>query len=238
MNIVIIGKGKMGQLLAQTAEDHGHAILGHADAFDQKALLDHLDQTDLILDFSHPDNLAWVMDAIASKPIALVEGTTGFSDAQKEELKKLAKTNPVFFSANYSLGIAVLTKLAAQAARILKNEWDMELVETHHNQKIDAPSGTALALVEAIDPDDEFEKVYGRSGRTGKRQKEIGIHALRGGTVPGRHEICFFGPDEELTLSHNANSRQIFVNGAIKAAEFLNDQPNGFYDMNDLIQIG
>lgn len=114
----------------------------------------------------------------------------------------------------------------------------MELVETHHNQKIDAPSGTALALVEAIDPDDEFEKVYGRSGRTGKRQKEIGIHALRGGTVPGRHEICFFGPDEELTLSHNANSRQIFVNGAIKAAEFLNDQPNGFYDMNDLIQIG
>lgn len=238
MNIVIIGKGKMGALLAETAQANGHAVLGNADAFDQAPLLDNLDQTDLVLDFSHPDNLSWVMDAIANKPIALVEGTTGFSDDQKAQLKILAAANPVFFSANYSLGIAVLTKLTALAARVLKEDWDMELVETHHNQKIDAPSGTALAMVEAMDPENEFKKVYGRSGRTGKREKEIGIHALRGGTVPGRHEAHFFGPDEEITLSHNANSRQIFVNGAIKAAEFLNDQPAGFYDMNDLIQVG
>lgn len=235
MRIVIVGKGRMGQLLKTTAESHGHTVLANVDAFDQAGLLDNLDQVDLVLDFSHPDNLGWVEQAIAKKPIALVEGTTGFSEEQKESLHELAKTNPVFFAANYSLGIALLTALAAKASEILKDKWDIEIVETHHNQKIDAPSGTALALVEAVDPEDEFKKVYGRSGRTGVREKEIGIHALRGGNIAGRHEVSFFGPDEELVLSHNANSRQIFVNGAIEAAEFMQDKPAGFYTMTDLV---
>lgn len=235
MNIVIIGKGKMGKLLKQTAMAAGHSIIGEADAFDMAPLIDNLDATDLVLDFSHPANLGWVIEAIKGKNIALVEGTTGFDKEQKDSLKELSKTNPVFYASNYSLGIALLTKLAKEAADVLKNDWDIEVVETHHNQKIDAPSGTALSIVEAIDPDEEFKRVFGREGQIGARQKEIGIMSLRGGTVAGKHEIHFFGNNEELTLSHNANSRQIFVNGAIKAAEFLKDQKPGLYNMDDLL---
>lgn len=235
MNIVIVGKGRMGQLLKNTAIEHGHTVLANVDAFDPNGLIDQIDQVDLVLDFSHPDNLEWVSKAIAGKDIVLIEGTTGFSEEQKALLGDLAKTNPVFFAANYSLGIALLTSLAAKASQLLKDKWDIEIVETHHNQKIDAPSGTALALAEAIDPDNEFKKVYGRNGRTGVREKEIGIHAVRGGNIAGRHEVSFFGPDEELVLSHNANSRQIFVNGAIAAAEFMEGKPNGLYNMTNLV---
>lgn len=237
MNVIIIGKGKMGTLLEQTALDHGMNVLGKADLFDPYALENSLDQVDVVLNFSHPDNLEWVLQTIANYPIALVEGTTGYSQNQKDLLYEFAKTHPVFFSANYSLGIAILSQLAKKVSQQLKEEWDIEIVETHHNQKVDAPSGTALALLDAIDPAHEFNHVYGRQGSTGKRQKEIGIHSLRGGTIPGKHEIHFFGQDEELTLSHNAQSRQIFVNGAIHAAKFMVGKPNGLYDMIDLVSL-
>lgn len=235
MNVVIIGKGKMGTLLEQTAIANGMNVLGKADLFDPSALENSLDQVDVILNFSHPDNLEWLLQTISHHSIALVEGTTGYSQTQKDMLFEFSNTHPVFFSANYSLGIAILCQLAKKVSKQLKEEWDIEVVETHHNQKVDAPSGTALALVEALDPEHEFEHVYGRQGSVGKRQKEIGIHALRGGTIPGKHEIHFFGQDEELTLSHNAQSRQIFVNGAIHAAKFMVGKPNGLYDMNDLV---
>ena len=153
----------------------------------------------------------------------------------KEAMETAAVLMPVFYSANYSLGIAVLRRLAAQAADILRDSWDIEITEKHHNQKADAPSGTALALLESVDPGKSFEVVYGREGRPGPRGHEIGMHALRGGTMPGMHEVEFFGKDETLSLSHNAYSRQIFVTGAIEAAEFLKDQPAGMYNMEDLI---
>lgn len=237
MNIVIIGKGKMGALIAKTATDQGITVLGNADTFDPAVLENSLDQVDVILDFSHPNNLDWLLKTIGNRSIALVEGTTGYTDEQKAQLADFANTHPVFFSANYSLGVAILTQLANKVAALLKEEWDIEVVETHHHQKVDAPSGTALALVESLDPDHEFEHVYGRQGAVGKRGKEIGIHALRGGTIAGKHEIHFFGEDEELTLTHNAGSRQIFVNGAIKAAKFMQDKPDGLYGMDDLASL-
>lgn len=235
MNFAIIGKGRMGALIKDTLEAKGHHVVGNADAFDKAAVLDHLDEIDGILDFSHRDNLAWVLEAIQGKDIFLVEGTTGYDDSHKEALKAASAGNPIFFAANYSLGIALMQELLKAAAGVLRDKWDMEIVETHHNQKNDAPSGTALALLKALDPDDSFEHVYGRQGFTGARGHEIGIHALRGGSVPGDHEVLFLGPDERLCISHSANSRQIFVNGAVEAAQFMAGKPAGMYGMPDLI---
>lgn len=235
MNCAIIGKGRMGSLIKADLESRGHTVIAMADVTNKEDVLDHLDEIDMVLDFSHPDNLNWLLAKLCEKRIPLVEGTTGLADNQKEAMETAAVLMPVFYSANYSLGIAVLRRLAAQAADILRDSWDIEITEKHHNQKADAPSGTALALLESVDPGKSFEVVYGREGRPGPRGREIGMHALRGGTMPGMHEVEFFGKDETLSLSHNAYSRQIFVTGAIEAAEFLKDQPAGMYNMEDLI---
>lgn len=235
MKVAVVGKGRMGQLIVQTAKDHGHEVVAMADIFNKDEVMPEFLNADVVLDFSHPDNLDWILKAIDQKNIALVEGTTNFTPEQLNTLKEASKTNPIFFSANYSLGIAVLKRLCAIAAKALNEDWDMEIIEKHHNKKADAPSGTALALLEAIDPNNEYKKVFGRYGTTGPRQKEIGIHAVRGGSVPGDHEVLFLSQDESLSLAHHANSRQIFVNGAIQAAEFMKDKPAGFYDMTDLV---
>lgn len=235
MKCAIIGKGRMGSLIRETLEQKGHEVLAMADVTNKEDVLDQLDAIEMVLDFSHPDNLNWLLPALCEKEIPLVEGTTGLSEEQKKAMEMASAAMPLFFSANYSLGIAVLKRLAAQAADILRDAWDIEITEKHHNQKADAPSGTALALLEAVDPDQSFDVVNGRSGRPGPRGHEIGMHALRGGTLPGFHEVEFFGKDETLSLNHNAYSRQIFVTGAVEAAEFLNNQKPGLYDMEDLI---
>jgi 4-hydroxy-tetrahydrodipicolinate reductase len=155
----------------------------------------------------------------------------------KQELVKLSKTNPVFFSANFSYGVAVLQQILKTAVPLLSKQYDMELVETHHNQKADAPSGTAKALLEIMNPDHSYTEVYGRSGLIGKRGKEIGVHALRGGTEAGEHSVHFFGDNESITITHHATNRQIFVNGALQAAEFLEGKESGLYGMDDLIRM-
>lgn len=235
MKCAIIGKGRMGSMIKADLESRGHEVIAMADVTNKEDVLDHLDEIEMVLDFSHPDNLNWLLARLCEKRIPLVEGTTGLAENQKEAMKTAALLMPVFYSANYSLGIAVLKRLAAQAAEVLRDTWDIEITEKHHNQKADAPSGTALALLEAVDPEKNFETVYGREGRPGPRGHEIGMHAVRGGTMPGMHEVEFFGKDETLSLSHNAYSRQIFVTGASEAAEFLKNQPAGLYDMEDLI---
>ena len=142
---------------------------------------------------------------------------------------------PIFYSANFSYGIAVFEQILKKFAPLLKSDFDMEVVEAHHNQKQDAPSGTAKMLVQALDPENEYTKVYGREGFTGKRQHEIGIHALRGGSVAGTHTVYFFGDNETLEMKHSANSRQIFVNGALKATNFIKDKKPGLYSMEDMM---
>lgn len=234
MKAAIIGKGKMGQLIASTAKDQGMEVLGLYDALSNDNP-DVLEQADVILDFSHRDNLDWYLDYARAHHIPLVLGTTALSEKQIEAVGDAAKDMPLFFSANYSLGIAVLKKLAADAAAILK-DWDIEITEKHHNQKADAPSGTALSLLAGIDPDHAREVAYGRGPESPKRGREIGMHAVRGGTLPGYHEVEFFGPDESISLSHNAQSRQIFVNGALEAARFLEGKPNGLYDMSAILE--
>ena len=180
-------------------------------------------------------NLKEVLNFVQTKKCALVYGTTGLSDEQVNQLKNVTNEIPLFYSANFSYGIAVFEQILKRFAPLLKNDFDMEVQETHHNQKQDAPSGTAKMLVDALDPENEYTKVYGRSGFTGKRQHEIGIHSLRGGTVAGEHTVYFFGDNETLEIKHSANSRQIFVNGALKAAKFVVNQKAGLYSMEDMM---
>ena len=236
MKILIGGKGRMGSLIASTAEAAGHTVLGMADAFDKSAL--EGEAADVVIDFSHRDNLSWIKDYVLANHCALVYGTTGVTEEDKVVLNELAKTVPVFYSSNFSYGVAVLRKLIATAVPLLKDTFDMELVETHHNQKKDAPSGTAKALLEIMNPDGEFTEVYGREGITGARGKEIGVHALRGGTEAGEHSVFFFGDNERITVSHHAANRQIFVNGAIRAAQYLEGREAGMYNMDDLLLMG
>ena len=158
---------------------------------------------------------------------------------QKEEFKAASSEIPVFFSANMSLGINLLIALAKTATKLLEGSFDIEIIEKHHNQKIDAPSGTALAIADAIDETLSYpaEYVYDRHSVRRKRGKhEIGLHAVRGGTIVGEHEVLFAGTDEVIELKHSAHSKEVFAVGAVKAAKFIVTKPAGMYDMNDLIR--
>lgn len=235
MKIIVGGNGKMGSLIRQTAIEQGHQVLANIDT---RCLgqLAGLEKADMIIDFSHRDNLDWIIDYVEKNHCALVYGTTGLDEAQKARLTKLSENYPVFYSANYSYGVAVFEEILRVAVPLLKDRYDMELVETHHNQKQDAPSGTAKALLEIMNPEGEFKEVYGRQGMVGARQKEIGVHALRGGTEAGEHTVHFFGDNESITLTHHATNRQIFVNGALQAAQWLEGKPAGMYNMKDLFE--
>ena len=231
LKVVIVGTGKMGTLLKETAQKQDMEVLK---CF-HSGIDDFSIEPDVVIDFSHPDNLKSVLQFVEEKKCSLVYGTTGLNDEQIQALKETSKNVPIFYSANFSYGIAVFEQILKKFAPLLKNDFDMEVVEAHHNQKQDAPSGTAKMLVEALDPEHEYKKVYGREGFVGKRQHEIGIHALRGGSVAGVHTVYFFGDNETLEIKHSANSRQIFVNGALKAASFIKDKEPGLYSMEDMM---
>ena len=234
MKILIAGKGQMGRKIKATAEAQGLEVVGMVDALDL-SVLDTLPEANIVIDFSHPANLSWVADYVLEHECPLVYGTTGISSAQLRELRALSDRVPVFYSANYSYGVAVLLKLLRTAVPLLKDSFDMELVETHHRKKKDAPSGTAKAILQILNEDQSFSEVFGREGFIGPRGREIGVHALRGGTEAGEHSVHFFGDDESITITHHATDRQIFASGALRAADFVFCQSPGFYTMDDLI---
>jgi 4-hydroxy-tetrahydrodipicolinate reductase len=193
---------------------------------------------DVIIDFSNPAALGGLLEYAASKKIPLVMATTGLSQAQVKMLENVSSQIPVFFSANMSLGVNLIIDLVKKAAKILENSFDIEIVEKHHNQKIDAPSGTALAIADAINSvlESKQEYVYDRHSRRKKRSnKEIGIHAVRGGTIVGDHSVIFAGEDEIIEINHIAMSKNIFGVGALEAAGFLYNKKPGIYNMKDLI---
>ncbi|MCI9001297.1 MAG: 4-hydroxy-tetrahydrodipicolinate reductase [Oscillibacter sp.] len=236
MRYILTGRGKMGRLIQETAQAAGDEIEA---AFGREDL-DRLGQlgrvADVVIDFSRPEALPEIASYVRRTGTPLLSGTTGFTPAQLSQLEALGAWAPVLWSANFSLGIAVLYRALAAVSGVLKPDFDIELTETHHNQKADAPSGTAKLLLKALDPAHALTPVYGREGVTGRRRKdEIGVHALRGGTVAGTHTIHFFGPDEELEFTHRAASRQIFVNGALHMARLLPGKPNGVYDLQKIL---
>lgn len=195
-------------------------------------------EADLIIDFSHFSLMESMADFIETKKMPAVICTTGIEDKTQERFNALSKTVAIFQSRNMSLGINLLIDLVKKAAPILADAFDIEVVEKHHNKKVDAPSGTAFMIAEAMKDSIEDEKsfTYGREGRDAKREKsEIGIHAVRGGTIVGTHEVIFAGIDEVIEINHSATSKKVFAQGAIKAAKFLYNKPAGKYSMKDII---
>jgi len=193
---------------------------------------------DVVIDFSHPSVLASLLEYCKNKKIPAVVATTGLSDEQKKAIEEASKEVPMFFSANMSIGVNLISELAAKAARVLEGSFDIEIVEAHHNQKIDAPSGTALMLADSISdaltkkPTYEFDR---HSKRAKRDPNEIGIHSVRGGTIVGEHEVIFAGLDEVIKISHSARSKDLFAVGAVNAAVFLKGKPAGMYSMKQLV---
>ena len=233
--VVVGAGGRMGRLVREELVARGFAVVGAYDVDNISELDEAAPAADVAMDFSAPAALAHVLAYARRTGAAVASGVTAYSEDQLADLRALGETNRVVWASNYSLGVAALRRATALVAQTLAG-WDVEIVETHHNQKVDAPSGTAKALVAAVDPTGERPVVSGREGVVGARVPgEIGMHALRGGTVAGTHEVHFFGTDEEVCLTHRATSRQIFVSGAVTAAERLLERPAGFYDFDTLM---
>ena len=249
VNVTICGaNGKMGKVIASVINDRSDCTvisgidLNTAPAADFTVYAKPQElpkKPDVIIDYSHPSGLNDLLEYCLSTGTAVVIATTGYTDEQIAQIKKAAEQIPVFFTFNMSLGINLLCKLAKTAAEILGDQFDIEIVEKHHNQKIDAPSGTAIMLANSINSvlDNERSYVYDRHSQRKKREKnEIGMHSIRGGTIVGEHEIIFAGRDEVITLSHSAASKEVFAVGSVNAAIFLAECSPGLYDMASLVQ--
>lgn len=236
-NVYVVGaQGRMGQLVCDmVSTDEELTLAGAYDVHNIEALDADAPAADLVIDFSRPEAIGHVANFVRRTGAAYVCGTTGVTEDDLATLEALGSDARVVWSSNYSLGVAVLRRVAAEAARALEG-WDVEIVETHHNKKADAPSGTALALVASVDPEGSCEVCHGREGLVGERPaRQIGVHAVRGGTVAGTHEVHFFGADEEVCCTHRATSRQIFVAGAVACAKRLLAADPGFYTFDQLM---
>ena len=202
------------------------------------ASLDELTETpDVIIDFSHHSAAIPLLEYAKARRIPVVIATTGHDDGETAAIREAASVIPVLYSRNMSVGINLLLDLVKRAAAALGEDFDVEIVEQHHNKKLDAPSGTALMLADALaEVRDESEYVYDRHGVRRERGKaEIGIHSVRGGTIVGEHEVIFAGPDEVIRISHSAYSRDVFANGAVRAALFAADAAPGLYSMTEML---
>ena len=250
MKVMIAGYGRMGQLIEKTllaetdaAGQPAHEIVARIDvAADEAqgiydaASLETLDiPADLIMDFSNPSLTDALIAYAARTGTPLLSGTTNMTLEQMDDLQALGEKMPVIWASNYSFGINLFRHILGEIAPVLEG-WDIEVTETHHNKKVDAPSGTAKTLIEAIDPEGKCQLVFGREGNCGARaKKEIGVHALRGGTVVGEHKVDFYGTDEVFEIKHQMGSRQVLVDGAVKIGKRLVEQEPGFYSIDQLL---
>lgn len=247
MNILISGAlGKMGKKVYEaTLNENEIKVVAGIDIKNDTSLsypvYDNFDKikekVDVIIDFSNSSNLNNILAYAEKNKVNVVLCTTGYNDEDVEKIKKASEKIAIFRSSNMSLGVNVLIDLVKKANLLLEN-FDIEIIEAHHNQKVDAPSGTALMIADSIkaqNPDNFY--VYGRNGKVGKRdKKEIGIHAVRGGNIVGKHEVIFAGENETITIAHEASDRGVFAVGAVKASKFLFNKEKGLYSMDDLIK--
>ena len=241
--VVICGaNGKMGHTVASCIADRDDCkVIGGIDSYTAKyadfpivaSPAELPEVPDVIIDFSNPSTLDSLLEYALVNNVALVLATTGYDDAQIQKIQSTSQQIPI------SLGINLLVELAKKAATVLGGQFDIEIVEKHHNQKIDAPSGTAIMIANAINEtlDNSYHYVYDRHARRMKRDsKEIGMHSIRGGKIVGEHDVIFAGQDEVITLSHSAASKTVFAVGAVNAAVYLCGKPAGMYDMKQLVQ--
>ncbi len=247
LNILLCGSlGKMGAAVKAAASGSDVCIAAEVDARvaeGEKNAYQSFSQVegkyDCIIDFSHPSVTDSMLDYALETKTPVVLCTTGLSNEQLERVKAAGKEIPVFFSANMSLGVNLIVALCKKATEILGDDFDIEIIEKHHNQKVDAPSGTAIMLADAINEaaGDKYEYVYERQSVRKKREKkELGIHSLRGGNIVGEHEVIFAGHDECVSIKHSATSKEVFAVGAVNAARFLVAQGAGIYSMADMLK--
>ena len=234
MKVFLSGYGKMGRMLEELALERGWDIVGHSDITCPEAY-ETAPGADVCLDFSGVGALKPLLGYLHRTKTALVSGTTGLTEPDLDALQELGRELPVIWTANYSTGIAVFRRMLHDYAGVLAG-WDKEIVEIHHNQKADAPSGTAKLLLQELDPEGTATVLHGREGLCGKRKpEEIGVFSLRGGTVAGEHTVYFFGEDETLQITHRAASRRIFAAGALRAAQAICGRGPGFYTLDELL---
>ena len=240
INVLINGiNGKMGQVLLNEINntDNIEVVAGISRNDNPN---DVKEKVDVIIDFSTPEGTFKILDYAKTNKIPVVIATTGFNKEQQDKILEYSKDIPIFQSSNMSFEINLMCDLVAKLATQLTNS-DIEIVETHHRNKLDAPSGTALMIANSINDakNNEMEFMYDRhSVRQKRKDNEIGISSIRGGTEVGKHTVYFFGDNESFEITHTVNSRSIFAKGSIKAAEYLINQPEGFYNMKDLIRGG
>lgn len=241
--------GKMGQAITRCCElkDDLFVVAG-VDAVIKEGLpypvyqdpFKVVESVDIIVDFSHPSALKGILGYAVSKNLPIVIATTGLADEHKKMIEDASNSVPVLLSANMSLGINLLLDLAKKATKMLHGTFDIEIIEKHHNQKIDAPSGTALAIADAVNSalsEGQMKYVYDRHSTRQKRTRdEIGIHSIRGGTITGEHTILFCGNDEMIEIKHTAVSKDLLAEGALKAAAFLFNKTPGYYKMQDIFE--
>lgn len=248
MNVLVYGiAGTMGKIVYNTLKNHptAKAVCG-VDKFANQAdfdipvytdIKDVKEQVDCVIDFSVKAALPDILSYCTQNNIPCVLCTTGYNDDEIASINEASKSIAVFRSGNMSVGVNALVKLVKEAAKLIGMASDIEIIEQHHNKKIDAPSGTAIMLADAVKSQmDNLEIVNGREGICGKRTKnEIGMHAVRGGTIVGKHEVLFIMNNEVVTLKHESENKGIFAEGAIRAAEYLINQPAGLYNMQDML---
>ena len=242
--------GKMGQVITRlaAADPEMEIVAGvdmRAQALNDYPVFGDIGEcgveADVVIDFSNAAAVDRLLDWCGEKQMPVVLCTTGLSEEQLSKVEETAKKTALLKSANMSLGVNLLMKLLQDAAKVLAPEgFDMEIVERHHNQKVDAPSGTAIALADSLKEalEEDYAYVYDRSGQRKKRDShEIGISAVRGGTIVGEHEVIFAGEDEVIEFKHTAYAKALLAKGAVAAAKFLAGKGPGRYDMSDVIQL-
>ena len=239
--------GAMGKTITETAGSFENIEIAYG--FDRESVsapypivtdfADINDRVDVVIDFSHPSVLQREMEFCVQNRVPAVLASTGYSSEQIEQIKEAAKQIPIFYTANMSLGVNLMDALCRQAAKILAGQYDIEIIEKHHNQKVDAPSGTALLLADGINEalDEPYTYEFDRHSKRKKREKkEIGISSVRGGTIVGEHTVLFAGNNECIEIKHTAYSKTVFANGALNAALWLTKQPAGLYDMKNFLK--
>lgn len=229
MEVIIHGTGVMGSVVKECAKNQGIEVTGFADELSTE-------KGDVIVDFSHYSRLDTLLDYAVDRGLPLVIATTGYSDEILKKIDNSSKKIPILLSSNMSLGINLLQDILEKITPILYPNYDIELIEKHHNKKIDSPSGTAKTLLEVIKKniDEVIEEKYGRVGMEKREKNEIGVHSLRGGTIVGEHSVLFCGNDEIIELKHTALSKKIFAEGALQGAKFIIGKEPGLYSMKDI----
>lgn len=233
MKICLVGYGAMGHVVADCigANDTISAIVapGYYENFEGI-------DADVIIDFSHHSNIVKIHDFVKKSHMPVVIATTAYSSEELELLNDMKNYAPVLYSSNFSLGVILMNRVVREISPILRESFDVELIEKHHNKKADAPSGTAKMLISSIEGNDEIPCVYGREGMSKRKPLgEIGVHSVRGGTIVGEHEVIYAGLDEVFSVKHEAFSKRIFAKGALIGASWLIGKEKGMYDMEDVL---